>query len=112
MVAFCRWHVPACAALYVRLLLQFITSLRSPPLIMYAARRLIGVAVRPSAIVVVRSARVIPSVLGAPLVVFLASLGTAAVTLVVAAHEGVGLAFFSVLCRRTFNFSETSVAYG
>lgn len=35
MVMFCRWHIPACAALYVRLLLKFITSLRSPPLIMY-----------------------------------------------------------------------------
>eukprot|EP00904_Undaria_pinnatifida_P008071 jgi/Undpi1/4394/HiC_scaffold_17.g07751.m1 len=35
MVSFCRWHLPMFASLYVGLLLEFITSLRSPPLIMY-----------------------------------------------------------------------------
>ena len=35
MVSICRWHIPTFAALYVGLLLEFITSLRSPPLIMY-----------------------------------------------------------------------------
>lgn len=39
MMAFCRWHVPGCAALYVGLLLWFITTLRSPPLIMYGTMR-------------------------------------------------------------------------
>eukprot|EP00752_Nemacystus_decipiens_P006546 g5896.t1 len=56
MVAFCRWHIPVCAALYVRLLVQFISSLRSPPLIMYqlgqlAAAHLAAFFVLPSALV-------------------------------------------------------------
>ncbi|CBJ30286.1 phosphatidate cytidylyltransferase [Ectocarpus siliculosus] len=56
MMAFCRWHVPGCAALYVGLLLWFITTLRSPPLIMYqlgqlSAAHFASFLVLPSALV-------------------------------------------------------------
>ncbi|CAM9655891.1 unnamed protein product [Ectocarpus sp. 12 AP-2014] len=56
MMAFCRWHVPGCAALYVGLLLWFIATLRSPPLIMYqlgqlSAAHFASFLVLPSALV-------------------------------------------------------------
>ncbi|CAM9635373.1 unnamed protein product, partial [Hapterophycus canaliculatus] len=56
MAAFCRWHVPASAALYVGVLLRFITGLKSPPLIRYqlgqlSAAHLACFLVLPSALI-------------------------------------------------------------